>query len=107
MRCPCVPAPGRDGPVRPRAPFDHGLLLFSSVSAAAATFCACMLWIQSGWEPGAGAVILVAVASCFFAAIDDPRPQLNAFLQWVVIGSAFALIYLFAILPQVHTFLGL
>lgn len=66
-----------------------------------------MLWIQSGWEPGAGAVILVAVASCFFAAIDDPRPQLNAFLQWVVIGSAFALIYLFAILPQIHTFLGL
>lgn len=87
--------------------FDHGLLLFSSISTAAAIFCACMLWIQSGWEPGAGAVILVAVACCFFAAIDDPRPQLNAFLQWVVIGSAFALVYLFAILPQVHTFLGL
>ncbi len=87
--------------------FDHGLLFFSCISTAAAIFCACMLWIQSGWEPGAGAVILVAVACCFFAAIDDPRPQLNAFLQWVVIGSAFALVYVFAILPQVHTFLGL
>lgn len=87
--------------------FDHGLLLFSCVSTAAAIFCACMLWIHSGWEPGAGAVILIAVACCFFAAVDDPRPQLNAFLQWVVIGSAFALVYLFAILPQVHTFLGL
>lgn len=87
--------------------FDHGLLLFSCISTGAAIFCACMLWIHSGWEPGAGAVILIAVACCFFAAIDDPRPQLNAFLQWVVIGSAFALVYLFAILPQVHTFLGL
>jgi uncharacterized membrane protein YccC len=87
--------------------FDHGLLLFSSVSAAGAILVSSLIWIVLGWEPGAAAVVLIAIANCFFAAIDDPRPQLNAFLAWVTIGSAFALIYLFAILPLIHTYLGL
>lgn len=51
---------------------DHGLLLFSTASAALATLTASLIWIASGWPGGANFVAMAAVACCFFAS-SAPR----------------------------------
>jgi uncharacterized membrane protein YccC len=58
------------------------MLAFSSLQASAAIFMASQLWIQLGWTDGSGAVIMVAIASCFFAALDEPAPMMRTFLIW-------------------------
>jgi uncharacterized membrane protein YccC len=84
--------------------FDRGMLLFSAGSATLAIFIASSLWISSGWNDGAGAVTLAAVACCFFAALDEPAPQVFAFFTYTCLAVALAGLYLFVILPTVHDF---
>jgi uncharacterized membrane protein YccC len=84
--------------------FDRGMLLFSAGSAVAAIFVASSLWISSGWNDGAAAVSLAAVACCFFAALDEPAPQIFAFFVWTCASVVLAGLYLFVILPNVHDF---
>ncbi|WP_158934934.1 FUSC family protein [Burkholderia sp. S171] len=84
--------------------FDRGMLLFSAGSAVLAIFIACSLWIASGWNDGAGAVTLAAVACCFFAALDEPAPQVFAFFTYTCLAVVLAGLYLFVILPTVHDF---
>jgi uncharacterized membrane protein YccC len=84
--------------------FDRGMLLFSAGSATLAIFIASSLWISSGWNDGAGAVTLAAVACCFFAALDEPAPQVFAFFTYTCLAVVLAGLYLFVILPTVHDF---
>jgi uncharacterized membrane protein YccC len=84
--------------------FDRGIMLFSTGSAVGAIILACVLWISSGWNDGAGAVTLAAVACCFFAALDEPAPQVFKFFTATAASVALAGLYLFAVLPQVHDF---
>ncbi|MEA3095604.1 MAG: hypothetical protein QOJ04_6946 [Caballeronia sp.] len=84
--------------------FDRGMLLFSAGSASLAIFIASSLWISSGWNDGAGAVTLAAVACCFFAALDEPAPQVFAFFTYTCLAVVLAGLYLFVILPTVHDF---
>lgn len=84
--------------------FDRGMLLFSAASAVIAIFIGSSLWISSGWQEGAGAVSLLAVACCFFAAFDEPAPQIFAFFVWTSVSVVLAGLYLFVILPNVHDF---
>ncbi|HEY0179229.1 MAG TPA: FUSC family protein, partial [Dokdonella sp.] len=56
--------------------YDHLLLGASAFAAAAAMFVGTLLWIELGWTDGTSAVVLAAVACCFFAAVDDPAPLL-------------------------------
>ncbi|GAB3625890.1 FUSC family protein [Pandoraea terrae] len=84
--------------------YDHGLLIFSTVSAALATFCMGMIWIWSGWNDGASAVALGAVACCFFAALDEPAPQIRSFFWTTLACVVFAAVYLFFILTNAHDF---
>jgi uncharacterized membrane protein YccC len=84
--------------------FDRGIMLFSTLSAVAAVFVACALWIESGWVDGAAGVSLAAVACCFFAALDDPAPQVWRFFIASSIAIAVAGIYLFLVLPNVQDF---
>lgn len=84
--------------------FDRGMLLFSAGSAVAAIFVASSVWISSGWQDGAAAVSLAAVACCFFAALDEPAPQVFAFFVWTCASVVLAGLYLFVILPNVHDF---
>ena len=84
--------------------FDRGIMLFSTSSAVGAIILACFLWISSGWNDGAGAVTLAAIACCFFAALDDPAPQVFRFFTATAASVALAGIYLFAVLPHVHDF---
>jgi uncharacterized membrane protein YccC len=84
--------------------YDRGIMLFSTGSAAAAVVLACSIWISSGWNDGAGAVTLAAVAVCFFAALDEPAPMVMRFFLATGISVVAAGIYLFAVLPHVHDF---
>ncbi|MGF6601523.1 putative membrane protein YccC [Paraburkholderia sp. GAS448] len=84
--------------------FDRGMLLFSAGSAVGAIILACGLWISSGWNDGAGAVTLAAIACCFFAALDEPAPQVFKFFVATSASVVFAGLYLFVILPNVHDF---
>jgi uncharacterized membrane protein YccC len=83
---------------------DRGMLLLSAGSAVGAIFVASSLWIMSGWQDGAPAVTLAAVACCFFAALDEPAPQVFAFFVWTCVSVVLAGLYLFLILPIVHDF---
>ncbi|OTP77435.1 FUSC family protein [Caballeronia sordidicola] len=84
--------------------FDRGMLMFSAGSAMLAIFVSMSIWIASGWNDGAGAVTLAAVACCFFAALDEPAPQVFSFFIYTCLAVVLAGLYLFVILPTVHDF---
>ncbi|WP_042882972.1 FUSC family protein [Cupriavidus necator] len=84
--------------------YDHGMLLFSTVTVALAIFTMGMLWIQMGWADGAGAVALGAISCCFFAALDEPAPMIKSFFNWNVVCLLISLVMLFAALPIAHDF---
>jgi uncharacterized membrane protein YccC len=87
------------------APFlDRGLMLYSVGSAVLAIIVASVLWILMGWADGASAVILAAVACSFFAAMDDPAPQIYRFFFWTLVAVVLSSLYLFLILPNLHDF---
>lgn len=84
--------------------FDRGLMLYSVFSTVTAIIVACGLWIALGWHDGGSAVILAAVACSFFAAMDDPAPQIYRFFFWTLLSVVFASLYLFFVLPNLHDF---
>ncbi|WP_248805376.1 FUSC family protein [Pseudomonas sp. MWU13-2100] len=83
---------------------DRGLMLYSAGSTVLAIIVASLLWILLGWTDGASAVILAAVACSFFAAMDDPAPQIYRFFFWTAMSVIFASLYLFVVLPNLHDF---
>ncbi|WP_256832405.1 FUSC family protein [Pseudomonas sp. Pse1] len=83
---------------------DRGLMLYSAASTVLAIIVASVLWILLGWTDGGSAVILAAVACSFFAAMDDPAPQIYRFFFWTALSVVFASLYLFLILPNLHDF---
>ncbi|VVE76191.1 transporter [Pandoraea anapnoica] len=84
--------------------YDHGLLLFSTISAALCTFLMGMAWIYTGWNDGAAGVSLGAVACCFFAAMDEPAPFIRSFFWATAVCVVFAAVYVFFILTNAHDF---
>lgn len=87
------------------SPFlDRGLMLYSVASSVSAIIVASVLWILLGWQDGASAVALAAVSCSFFAAMDDPAPQIYRFFFWTVMSVLFASLYLFVVLPNLHDF---
>ncbi|MGH6861820.1 MAG: FUSC family protein, partial [Phyllobacterium sp.] len=83
---------------------DYAMLFFSSASVVAATLVASLIWIQSGWENGAGFVMMTAVACSFFAALDRPAPFIFKMFVWCAVSLIVAFVYLFAILPAISGF---
>jgi uncharacterized membrane protein YccC len=67
-------------------------------------FIACLLWIESGWVDGAAGVSLAAVACFFFAALDDPAPNVFRFFIASSISIVVSGVLLFLVLPNVHEF---
>ncbi|CAM5765408.1 fusaric acid resistance protein [Labrys miyagiensis] len=87
--------------------YDFALLVFSAGSVVLATILAGFLWIGTGWSEGAGCVIMTAVGCSFFAAIDDPASQIRSFTLWMAVSVGASAVYLFALLPLAHDFVGL
>ncbi len=87
------------------SPFlDKGMMLYSVATSVSAIIVASALWILLGWQDGASAVALAAVACSFFAAMDDPAPQIYRFFFWTMLSVIFASLYLFVVLPNLHDF---
>ena len=83
---------------------DKGLMLYSVLTSVLAIIVASVLWILLGWKDGAAAVALAAVSCSFFAAMDDPAPQIYRFFFWTMLSVLFASLYLFVVLPNLHDF---
>ena len=83
---------------------DRGLMFYSVMSAVGAIIVASLIWIYMGWADGGSAVILAAVACSFFAAMDDPAPQIYRFFFWTVVAVILSSLYLFLVLPYLHDF---
>ncbi|SEQ43402.1 Uncharacterized membrane protein YccC [Faunimonas pinastri] len=83
---------------------DPGMAMFSAAATIFIFLVSCAFWITSGWNDGATAAEMAAVACCFFSTQDDPVPGVRAFAiasAWtVVIGG----IYVYAVLPQIDGF---
>ncbi|TDV67870.1 putative membrane protein YccC [Pseudomonas sp. LP_7_YM] len=87
------------------SPFlDKGMMLYSVATSVSAIIVASALWILLGWQDGASAVALAAVSCSFFAAMDDPAPQIYRFFFWTMLSVVFASLYLFVVLPNLHDF---
>jgi uncharacterized membrane protein YccC len=87
------------------SPFlDKGMMLYSVATSVSAIIVASVLWILLGWQDGASAVALAAVSCSFFAAMDDPAPQIYRFFFWTLMSVIFASLYLFVVLPNLHDF---
>lgn len=83
---------------------DAGMMLYAILSASLVTFLACIGWVEMGWADGAQAVIMTAIASCFFAAQDEPAPLVRVFLLAGSIGMVIASVMQFLIIPLAHEF---
>jgi uncharacterized membrane protein YccC len=84
--------------------YDRGLMLYSAGTAVSAIIVGSLIWIFMGWQDGGSAVILAGVSCSFFAAMDDPAPQIYRFMTWTAVSVIAASLYLFMILPLVHDF---
>jgi uncharacterized membrane protein YccC len=83
---------------------DHMMALHSALATTLAVGLTSAFWIASAWPEGAGAASLAAVACAFFAAQDDPVPNIVGFLVAAIIAIVIDAVYLFAILPRAHDF---
>ena len=83
---------------------DHGMALLSGVAAFLSVVLASAIWIATAWPDGMSAPMLAAVGASFFAAQDDPAPQIVDLANAGIIGAIGAGVYLFAILPMATSF---
>ncbi|MGU9991205.1 FUSC family protein [Bordetella avium] len=97
------PAPRRltRGPALHR---DHQLALLSALGAGLAISVCCLFWIGTAWTNGATAALMAAIASCFFAAQDDPVPGIMQFLKYTIASIPLSALYLLGIMPALHSF---
>ena len=83
---------------------DRGMVIFSTLSITLLLFLTCLLWMATGWADGAGAVTMAAIASCFFAAQDEPAQGQRGFLFWTGVCLVLGAVLLFFVLPATHDF---
>jgi uncharacterized membrane protein YccC len=83
---------------------DHVMALHSALAATFAIAVISAFWIATAWPEGAAAATLAAVACAFFAAQDDPTPNMLGFLVAALIALGIDAIYLFAVLPRANNF---
>ncbi|SNT04500.1 Uncharacterized membrane protein YccC [Sphingomonas laterariae] len=83
---------------------DYAGATRAALSAALTMIVGCALWIGSGWEDGATAVMLAGVFLALFASADDPVAPLKMFMTGTIIAILICGFYAFVILPRVDGF---
>lgn len=83
---------------------DWGMWVFAALAPGATLFGYCLLWIALGWQDGSSGAMMAAVAAAFFAAQDDPAPNILVFLTWAIVAMLGTGVYLFGIFPAIHDF---
>ncbi|HEU4698776.1 MAG TPA: FUSC family protein [Gemmatimonadales bacterium] len=89
---------------RPALHRDHGLALWSAVSAALAFGVTAALWAVTQWPAGAGAALMALLMPMLVAGMDDPTPALAGTTKTMAAAAVFAGVYMYAVLPAVHSF---
>jgi uncharacterized membrane protein YccC len=82
---------------------DHGFAAFAAMVSAVTILSCCAFWIMTGWPDGSTAAMMAAVATSLFATQDNPAPTITLFAKLGAASMPVAAIYLFGILPNVHT----
>ena len=83
---------------------DYGMAALSAIATVLAILICCAGWIYLAWPAGGGAPMIAAVLCCFFAMLDDPTPAQRSFFLWTAAALPMSGLYLFILLPNVHTF---
>jgi uncharacterized membrane protein YccC len=83
---------------------DHVMAVHSALAAIFAIAVISAFWIATAWPEGAGAATLAAIACAFFAAQDDPTPNMLGFLVAALVALVVDAVYLFAVLPRANSF---
>lgn len=83
---------------------EHARALIAAATLALALIFCCTFWILTSWREGAAAAMMAAVAGSLFATQDDPVPSIRKFGVWSAIAVAISGVYIFFILPKVHSF---
>ena len=101
-------APWEISALPPPAPHrDHDMAALSAAGIFVTILAITAFWRETSWPDGATATMMAAVASSFFAAMDDPAPAIFRFLGFITAGSAVGILMLYALLPMAENFLEL
>jgi uncharacterized membrane protein YccC len=83
---------------------EHARAFIAAGTLSIALIVCCTFWILTSWEEGAAAAMMTAVAGSLFATQDDPTPSIWNFTAWSAAAVVLSGLYLFVILPKVHSF---
>lgn len=86
---------------------DGYAALYAAISCTCITFIGSLVWIISPRPEGATAVMMGTVTYCLFASQANPVPAQRTSLYYTALASVIAGIYLFGIIPHVHSALTL
>ena len=96
-------------PIRARRPPSVDMLpgLVAAVRAFCVVLIAALLWIATAWPNGSTAMVWAALATVIFAASgDEGFARVSAWALGTAMAAVFAAIAAFAVLPNVHSFVG-
>jgi uncharacterized membrane protein YccC len=83
---------------------DYAAALRSALTCVGLIFFGSQIWIATGWPEGDTAVLMAGVTYCLFASQANPVPAQKVCLYYTLLSSIVAGIYLFFILPNIHSF---
>jgi uncharacterized membrane protein YccC len=83
---------------------DYIGALAAGVSTTIALFTACLLWIASGWQGGASAVMLAGVFFALYSSFGNPALLLKNKFTGVIIRLMLGALYVLIILPSIDGF---
>jgi len=92
---------------RPSPSVDMLPGLVAAVRAFCVVLIAALLWIATAWPNGSTAMVWAALATVIFAASgDEGFTRVSGWALGTAMAAVFAAITAFAVLPNVHSFVG-
>ncbi len=93
---------------RRRAPPDLLPALVAALRSFSVVLIAAALWIATAWPNGSTAIVWAALATVIFAAAgDESFARVSAWALGTGMAAGCAAVTAFAVLPNVHSFVGL
>ena len=93
---------------RRRAPSDLLPALVAALRSFSVVLIAAALWIATAWPNGSTAIVWAALATLIFAAAgDESFTRVSGWALGTGMAAGFAAVTAFAVLPNVHSFVGL
>ena len=86
---------------------DHALAMRSGLGATVAICAVCAFWIATAWPSGAGAALLMGIATALFASSPQPDAGIRRFYAGFLVSLPVAALYGFVVFPRVTDFVML